>query len=141
VGTVDGALIYSAGDTSDVPPVGYLCHIDDGLRCAENGACGPLRMSGETCRSTIEECARTAYCDLGAGRCVDRKQAGSGCLGSEECTPDAYCGDATLVCTARLADGATCARSDECLSASCIDDVCRPGFDNLALLFFCGVPS
>jgi hypothetical protein len=138
VGTVDGNATFSSGSSEEVPTMGYLCDLADGVACdSQTGACKALAAAGEACSGGLFQCVTSAYCDFGAGMCKDRQAVGAACETDDECQAGAYCAPADQTCAARRASGEACATNAECESENCTNLKCGSD-DNLALAFLCG---
>lgn len=138
VGTVDGNITFSSGASDDVPTMGYLCDLADGVACdSQTGACEALGAEGEPCSGGSYQCVTSTYCDSAEGMCKSRLAIGAACQRDDECRAGAYCPSNDQVCAARRALGDTCATDAECESENCTNMQCSPE-DNLALAFLCG---
>jgi hypothetical protein len=141
VGTVNGSITSFSGFATDVVSLGYLCYLDDALRCdGSSGACVALKPVGQGCTDQFAgECVLAARCDSTMQTCVARKALGVTCAGSQdECQAQAYCSGTSRVCTTKVANGMTCTISDECVSGNCDSTTCKAGLDDLGLFFICG---
>ncbi len=88
-----------------------ICWLGDGLSCATDGTCQPVRAIGETC--SYGTCTADAYC-ASDGTCEPAVPAGGSCASFETCAVGLSCVDA--VCTAPNADGARCDVGSQCVS-------------------------
>jgi hypothetical protein len=93
------------------------CYTNDGLYCADNGACAQLKTVGEAC--TYDGCVHGAYCDE-TGVCAPFGAVGESCAGWGECVDGAVCMD-DGVCGTPKPVGAACTSSSEC------EDECEAG--------------
>ena len=146
LGTWEGGLLSSNIFDDAEPARGYVCYVSDGLYCDSRAdTCSRLKTPYQPCAGDIAECVRTAYCDLAAGLCAERKALGTACVSrfsTRECVPGAWCAEATGVCTAQVAEGESCAGPQACLSSRCLNGRCERrstggGFD---LDMLCGRP-
>lgn len=137
VGTVDGNTTFSSGTSDDIPTMGYLCDLADGVSCdSQTGACEALGAVGSPCSSGFYQCVPSAYCDFAESACKQRHAIGAACVIDDECEAGAHCSDGAT-CEAQLATGATCTTSAECASNNCTNGKCGAEND-LALTFLCG---
>jgi hypothetical protein len=140
VGTVENGV--TSGASSDaVPAQGYLCYVDDDLRCDGTG-CVRLAATGETC-GLSDDCVRADYCDFTVGTCAARKPSGAACTGASlECQTGTFCSDTSATCTPQLDTGVACTESLQCLSGSCPSGLCgAAGSSNFGLALICGQPA
>jgi len=138
VGTQDGDWFISSSNATDVATKGYVCDVDDGVRCEED-VCTAMAALGERC-SFSSDCVRTAYCDYAQNQCVARIPEGGACSGgsSDECLEDYYCpSSGAKQCTAKLPNGAACTSNSSCQSGSCSNGACDGGGD-FGLMLLCG---
>ena len=144
VGTLKGgSTLYPASKLTDVPARGYLCEMEEGLRCGDTGACEPLKAVGQPCLTYPPECAQGAYCDGKTHTCLALHPIGSACgdaaaYSSAECGEGAFCSESNL-CTAVLADRAACTASKQCGRHLCVNAKCDvSAVGNAAFVFVCG---
>jgi hypothetical protein len=146
VGTVNGAATSFVVGATDVLSLGYLCYLDEGLRCQDGVGCVRLKAVGQTCVDQFSgECVLDARCDSTQQTCVARKQVGATCTGAQdECLATAYCKSPALTCSPKVANGAACMSSDECMSGNCdtttATGMCKSGLEDFGLALLCGSP-
>ncbi len=142
VGTRDGSTTNSSFDfnATDVPALGYICHVADGLYCnSTSHLCTKIQPVGGPCTTASSYvCVATAYCDTQADLCVAKKGAGADCRTfGDECLEGHYCNDTTDKCAVQVQNGGACTTNAECTSGDCVNDKCAPT-SNFALQLYCG---
>jgi hypothetical protein len=139
VGTVDGIFTYGNSSQDDVPPLGYLCYVNDELTCSSStDTCVAQRKIGESCSFAQNECVVHAYCNSVSKQCAAKGVTGAACKSDTECLDTHFC-DSGDKCGARLNTGAACTENSQCLSDSCTNKACKAdGLDNFGLIFLCG---
>jgi len=138
LGTVDGNLTSSSGLPDTTPSTGYLCHVNDGLKCdGPSASCKAMTPIGGACTSNYYDCVTSAYCDLAEHKCKALVPLMGTCQSDEECVEGAYCNTSGNVCASARAVGQACASDSECASKDCTNLMCK-AVNSLTLALLCG---
>ncbi|HEX6239802.1 MAG TPA: hypothetical protein VFZ61_02865, partial [Polyangiales bacterium] len=118
----DGSYSCRSTNFDPAAEVPRYCLQQDGLRCAEDGRCGPLLAAGATCLGMLDSCELSLRCN--GAICASRAALGEACSSSRDCPEDSKC--VSSRCVATSAVGAACAPQTPCAGkASCEQGVCR----------------